>query len=126
MAGEGEKVRAVKFHGRECGSVSHEWPPRVQFAKTAAPNANWGRQLERVGVPGTLAKTGGAEAPSSELLKLEAQMMKPQVLRGICGLCRNGLHERPISAMYFFNVGLWRSIAVEISADQEHSFNCDQ
>ena len=54
----------------------------VRFAKTAAPNANWGRQLERVGVPGTAcAKPAEPKLPHSSRQKLEAEMMKPQVLR---------------------------------------------
>ena len=81
--------------------MSHAWPPRVRFAKTAAPETNRGRQLERVGLPGTLAKTGGAEAPPSEPPKLEAEMMKPQVLRGDCGLCRRVIRETNLGHIFF-------------------------
>ena len=45
-------------------------------------------------------------------------MMKPQVLRGNCGLCRSGLHETPISAISFFDVDLKESIAAGIGGGQ--------
>ncbi len=43
---------AQRGRGRARG-LSHDGLQRVRFAKTAAPNANQGRRLEQVGVPGT-------------------------------------------------------------------------
>ena len=88
----------------------------VRFAKTAAPETNQGRQLERVGLPGTLAKTGGAEAPTSELPKTGSKNDEATGSAEKLRLSSQRLHERPISATPFFDVDLRGSIAVGIAA----------
>ena len=96
----------------------------VRFAKTAAPNANWGRQLERVGVPGTAcAKPAEPKLPYPSRQKLEAEMMKPQVLRENCGLCRRVIRETNLGHI-FFDVDLRGSIAAEISVGQAAWIGC--
>ena len=77
----------------------------VRFAKTAAPNANWGRQLEWVGVPGTAcanrralrppiraAKTGGTDNEAAGFLRRKLRLASQRF---------NG---RPIPITPFFDV----------------------
>ena len=49
--------------------------------KLPYPLPNGGGSSDRLEDRALLAKTGGAEAPPSEPPKLEAKMIKPQVLR---------------------------------------------
>ena len=89
MVGEGEKVRAVKFHVRASKSVSHEWPPSAAGYENRRAHCQMERQLERVDRPGSTcenrrsrgspiraAKTGSENdeaAGSAEKLRLVSQ-----------------------------------------------------
>jgi hypothetical protein len=52
----------------------------VRIAKTAAPNANWRRRLERVGVPGTSCENRRASRLPARAAKKVARTTKPQSL----------------------------------------------
>ena len=87
-----------------------------QFAKTDAPETNQGGSSNGLVYREILAKTGGAEAPPSEPPKTGSKNDEAAGSAGKLRLSSQNLHERPISAISFFDVGLRGSIAAEISA----------
>lgn len=90
-----------------------------RFAKTVAPNANWGRQLGQVGVPGhSCENRRSRSSPIRAAKNWKQKMMKPQVLRGTAAFVAEMLLRTPIPATPFFDVGLRKSIAAGISAGQ--------
>lgn len=60
----------------------------VGLQKLTHPTPTGGGSSDRLAYRDIPAKTGGAEAPPSEPPKLEAKMMKPQILRENCGFRR--------------------------------------
>jgi len=103
--------KGAREDGNESGcardEISHEWPPSASVCKNrrtrdqsgAAARTGWstGKHLREPAEP---------RLPHPSRQKLEAEMMKPQILRGKLRLMSQCLHERPISATPFFDVDL--------------------
>ncbi len=76
---------------------------RCGLLRTAAPNANWWRRLEQVGVPGTAcANRRASRLPVRAARKMVARTTKPQTLcEKDCGLCRSGALGRQSRSRLF-------------------------